>query len=61
MQSRRAYRDIGAIKHKDYVLHLLDINKGEKVLDVGCEVGAMIFPRKSGHNEELVVSIKASS
>jgi ubiquinone/menaquinone biosynthesis C-methylase UbiE len=37
-----AYRDLGAIKHKDYVLHLLDLKKEEKILDVGCEVGAMM-------------------
>lgn len=42
MQRGKAYRDIGALKHKDKLLHLLDINKGEKILDVGCEVGAMM-------------------
>ena len=37
-----SYRDLGFIKHKDYILNLLDINKGDKVLDVGCAHGAMM-------------------
>lgn len=41
-KSTEAYRDLGAIKHKDYVLHLLDPKKEEKILDVGCEAGAMM-------------------
>ena len=39
----RAYRDTGYLRHKDYVLYLLDIKNGERVLDVGCEVGAMMI------------------
>lgn len=42
IQSKKAYRDIGAIRHKDYLLHLLNVKKEEKILDVGCEVGAMM-------------------
>ncbi len=38
----KAYRDMGAIRHKDYVLHLLNVKKEEKILDVGCEDGAMM-------------------
>lgn len=36
------YRDLGYIRHKDYVLHLLDIRRGEKILDIGCKDGAML-------------------
>lgn len=42
MQCGKAYRDTGSLKHKDYILHLLDIKKEEKLLDVGCEAGAMM-------------------
>lgn len=41
-RGEEAYRDLSAIRHKDMVLHLLDIKPGEKVLDVGCEAGAMM-------------------
>jgi 2-polyprenyl-3-methyl-5-hydroxy-6-metoxy-1,4-benzoquinol methylase len=37
-----SYRDLGYLKHKDYILHLLDIKQGERVLDVGCADGAMM-------------------
>lgn len=38
----KAYRDLGYLKHKDYILHLLNIKEGEKLLDVGCADGAMM-------------------
>lgn len=41
-RSNKAYRDLGALKHKDFCLHLLDVKKDEKILDVGCEAGAMM-------------------
>lgn len=41
-KSCKAYQDLAYIKHKDYVLHLLDIKKGERVLDVGCSDGALM-------------------
>lgn len=41
-RSNKAYRDLGAIKHKDFCLHLLDVKKDEKIFDVGCEAGAMM-------------------
>lgn len=41
-RGEEAYRDLSAIRHKDMVLHLLDIKPGERVLDVGCEAGAMM-------------------
>lgn len=37
----KAYRDIGYIKHKDFLLHLLDVRANEKILDLGCSDGAM--------------------
>lgn len=37
-----AYRDMDYIRHKDYLLHLLDIKQNGKVLDVGCADGAMM-------------------
>jgi 2-polyprenyl-3-methyl-5-hydroxy-6-metoxy-1,4-benzoquinol methylase len=37
-----SYQDLGFIKHKDCILNLLDIGRGEKVLDVGCAHGAMM-------------------
>ncbi|NQT04165.1 MAG: class I SAM-dependent methyltransferase [Planctomycetes bacterium] len=37
-----AYRDLGFIRHKDYMLHLLNIKRDEQVLDVGCADGAMM-------------------
>ncbi len=41
-KSAGAYRDIGYLAHKDYALHLLDIKKGERVLDIGCADGIMM-------------------
>ncbi|MFH1202753.1 MAG: class I SAM-dependent methyltransferase [Candidatus Omnitrophota bacterium] len=37
-----AYRDMGYIRHKDYILHLLNVKKDEKILDVGCADGPMM-------------------
>lgn len=41
-KTNKAYQDIAYIRHKDYILHLLDIKTGEKILDVGCATGAMM-------------------
>lgn len=41
-QPTKAYRDLGYIRHKDYILHLLNVKENEKVLDVGCADGAMM-------------------
>lgn len=41
-KSTEAYRDMGAIRHRDYILHLLNIKKDEKILDVGCSMGALM-------------------
>ncbi|MDD5512133.1 MAG: class I SAM-dependent methyltransferase [Candidatus Omnitrophica bacterium] len=41
-KNTQAYRDLSALRHKDLVLHLLDIEKGDKLIDVGCEVGAIM-------------------
>jgi hypothetical protein len=37
-----AYQDLSYIRHKDYILQLLDINDGERILDIGCADGAMM-------------------
>ena len=37
-----AYQDLAYIGHKDYILHLLDIKRGERVFDIGCSNGAMM-------------------
>lgn len=37
-----SYQDIGFIKHKDFILHLLNVKNGEKILDVGCAAGSMM-------------------
>lgn len=42
VKSTKAYQDIGFIKHRDYVLHLLDVRQEDKVLDVGCALGTMM-------------------
>lgn len=41
-KSKEAYRDLGYIKHKDYILFLLDIKKDDKILDIGCADGSMM-------------------
>ena len=41
-QTDQGIPDTGAIRHKDFVLHLLNVKKEEKILDVGCEAGAMM-------------------
>jgi len=38
----KSYRDLGYLKHKDYILHLLDIKQGDRILDIGCADGAMM-------------------
>lgn len=40
-RSSEAYRDLSCISHKDYILHLLNVKKEDKILDVGCSNGAM--------------------
>jgi 2-polyprenyl-3-methyl-5-hydroxy-6-metoxy-1,4-benzoquinol methylase len=42
IRQEKMYKDLGYIKHKDHLLHLLDIKNGDKVLDVGCQVGAVM-------------------
>ena len=42
VKSGKAYQDLGAIRHRDFILHLLNIRKGERVLDVGCFTGALM-------------------
>jgi len=42
VKSGKAYQDLGAVRHRDFILHLLNIRKGERVLDVGCSTGALM-------------------
>jgi len=41
-KSSKAYRDLGFIRHKDYVLNLVNPKEGERILDIGCADGAMM-------------------
>ncbi len=42
LKLQKAYQDLGSIRHRDYILHLLGIKNGERVLDVGCSIGALM-------------------